>query len=173
MEYEIVEKSLENVEEYVRVNALAWKESYQEIVDQEFLDFINSEVGIQESVEKQKQKLSLIGSRGYLLKVNQKYVGILSLGASVDSRFPEGGEIQAIYLLNEVKRQGYGTILFDFGVSKLREMRFRQMIISCLQDNVVANQFYQHKGGKNIGTRVFKLPNQELIENVYLFDIEK
>lgn len=33
MEYEIVKKSLENVEEYVRVNALAWKESYQGIID--------------------------------------------------------------------------------------------------------------------------------------------
>lgn len=173
MEYEIVEKSLENVEDYVRVNALAWKETYQGIVDQEFLDFINSEVGIQESVERQKKKLSLGDKSSYLLKVNQKYVGILSLVTSLDSCFPEGGEIQAIYLLNEVKHQGYGTILFDFSVSKLQEMGFRQMIISCLQDNVSANQFYQHKGGKKIGTRVFKLPNQEFIENVYLFDIGK
>ena len=97
MEYEIVEKSLENVEDYVRVNALAWKETYQGIVDQEFLDFINSEVGIQESVERQKKKLSLGDKSSYLLKVNQKYVGILSLGTSLDSCFPEGGEIQAIY----------------------------------------------------------------------------
>ena len=64
MEYEIVEKSLENVEDYVRVNALAWKETYQGIVDQEFLDFINSEVGIQESVERQKKKLSLPLKKG-------------------------------------------------------------------------------------------------------------
>ena len=65
MEYEIVEKSLENVEDYVRVNALAWKETYQGIVDQEFLDFINSEVGIQESVERQKKKLSLGDKSSY------------------------------------------------------------------------------------------------------------
>ena len=43
------------------------------------------------------------------------------------------------------------------------------MIIGCLDGNS-SNEYYKHIGGKFIKTRISKLPNQELIENVYYFD---
>lgn len=33
-----------------------------------------------------------------------------------------------------------------------------------------ANEYYKHIGGKFVKIRTFKLPNQELPENVYYYD---
>lgn len=139
MNYNIETLNENNIEEYVRTNAFAWKETYKR----------------------------------FLLKLNNKPVGNLSIGISLDENFPNIGEIKAIYLLEEVKHQGYGKILFNKAVQELQKMNFKTMIISCLEENTNANEFYKHLGGNLVGTRPFTLPNQTLTENIYYFNIEK
>ena len=43
------------------------------------------------------------------------------------------------------------------------------MIIGCIKENP-SNEFYKHLGGKYIKQRIYRLPNQELIENVYYYE---
>ena len=121
MNYNIETLNENNIEEYVRTNAFAWKETYKR----------------------------------FLLKLNNKPVGNLSIGISLDENFPNIGEIKAIYLLEEVKHQGYGKILFNKAVQELQKMNFKTMIISCLEENTNANEFYKHLGGNLVGTRPF------------------
>lgn len=173
MNYTIETLNENNIEEYVRTNAFAWKETYKGIVNDEFLDLINTEEEIQKSVEKQKAQLQNKTKKRFLLKLNNKPVGNLSIGISLDENFPNIGEIKAIYLLEEVKHQGYGKILFNKAVQELQKMNFKTMIISCLEENTNANKFYKHLGGNLVGTRPFTLPNQTLTENIYYFNIEK
>ena len=47
MNYIIEKMSLNNVEDYARVNSLAWKQSYKGIVNDDFLELINTEPEIQ------------------------------------------------------------------------------------------------------------------------------
>ena len=47
MDYIIEKMNLANVEDYVRVNSVAWKESYKGIVNDDFLELINMEAEIQ------------------------------------------------------------------------------------------------------------------------------
>ena len=172
MDYKIEERSLDNLEDYIRVNALAWKETYQGIIDKDFLDLINREEEIKKAVDRQKDHLADEEQKKYILKVNGKSVGMLALGASQDKNYPQMGEIKALYLLERVKHQGYGKVLFEKGIADFKKMGFHSMIISCLQANQNANHFYLHQGGKLVGTRAFSLPDQEeLIENVYSFEI--
>ena len=173
MNYTIETLNENNIEEYVRTNAFAWKETYKGIVNDEFLDLINTEEEIQKSVERQKAQLQNETKRRFLLKVNNKPVGNLSIGISLDENFPNIGEIKTIYLLEEVKHQGYGKILFNKAVQELQKMNFKTMIISCLEENTNANEFYKQLGGNLVGTRPFTLPNQTLTENIYYFNIEK
>ena len=44
MNYIIEKLSIDNVEYYARVSALAWKQSYKGIVNDDFLELINTEV---------------------------------------------------------------------------------------------------------------------------------
>ena len=50
MDYKIEKLNIENVEYYARVNALAWKQSYKGIVNDDFLELINTEPEIQKTI---------------------------------------------------------------------------------------------------------------------------
>ena len=57
MNYVFEYLSVENAEDYARVNALAWKQSYKGIIDNNFLELINTEEEIQESIVRLKNGL--------------------------------------------------------------------------------------------------------------------
>ena len=107
--------------------------------------------------------------KSYLLKVNNKYMGLFRVCKSKDINYQDIGELQALYLLNEVKHMGYGRILFEKACDEVKKMGFNSMIVGCLSDNTNANSFYKHIGGVLVSSRDFTLPNQTLNENVYLF----
>ena len=127
MNYIISKLNKYNVEDYVRVNSLAWKQSYKGIVDKNFLDLINTEEEIQKSIKK------------------------------------------CVNSLDEIKGKGFGKILYNKAIEKLKIMGYKDIIIACLKDNS-SNEFYKHMGGKLVNTNLLKIYNQELIENIYLFE---
>ena len=53
------------------------------------------------------------GSFRYLLKVNNEYVGIFRVRETKYEGFEDYGELDALYLLNKAKNNGYGKIMFD------------------------------------------------------------
>lgn len=167
----VIEKMNENnALDYARVNALAWLQSYKDIVDEDYLKSINTEEKIQKTSEILKENLE-DGSRRFLLKVNDEYVGILRVRKTKYSKYSECGELGALYLLDSVKGYGFGKVLFLKAVKELKEMKYNSMIVGCLQDNP-ANEFYKHMKGKLVNTNLLTLPNkQQIIENLYYYDI--
>ena len=113
MNYVIEELSVNNAEDYARVNVLAWKQSYKGIVNDNFIALINTEEEIQKTIEKLKNGLGNNRNIAFLLKVDNKPVGILRVRESKYDKYSDCGELGAIYLLDEVKGKGYGRILFQ------------------------------------------------------------
>ena len=79
MNYIISKLNKYNVEDYVRVNSLAWKQSYKVIVDKNFLDLINTEEEVQKSIKKCLNSLDKIDNKGFILYVDNKPVGMLRI----------------------------------------------------------------------------------------------
>ena len=71
MDYIIENMNEDNVESYARVNALSWKQSYKGIVNEDFLELINTEPEIQTAISNLKNGLN-DGSRRFLLKYNNE-----------------------------------------------------------------------------------------------------
>lgn len=166
--YSIQELDLTNVEDYARVNALAWKQSYKGIVNDKFLNLINQEDEIQKSIVKLKNNLNDSSNKGFVLYVDNKAVGMLRVGSSREEKYKDVGELRAIYLLDEAKHKGLGRILYEKALNELRKMGYKDIIIACLKENPT-NEFYIHMGGKLVDTNPFNLPNQQLEENVYYY----
>ena len=166
MNYVIKELNYNNVEDYVRVNVLAWKQSYKGIVNDDFLNFINTEEQIQKIIDRVRKNIK----KGFILYVDGKPVGMCCIGSSRQDNYKDIGELQAIYLLDEVKSKGYGKILYNKAVDELKKMGYSSMIIGCLKENS-SNEFYKHMGGKLVDNSIFNLPNQQLEENIYYFNI--
>ena len=170
MNYIIEKLSIDNVEYYARVNALAWKQSYKGIVNDDFLELINTEEEIKNAISNLKESLN-DSSRRFLLKYNNDYVGILRVRKTKYDKYSDCGELGALYLLDVIKGKGYGKKLFNKAINELKEMNYDKMIVGCLSENI-SNEFYKHIGGKFIGTNPLTLPNgQELIENLYYYEI--
>ena len=169
MNYNIEELNHDNVSDYVKVNTKAWQETYKGIVNDSFLELINTPEEINKSIERKKKDINKEFDKSYLLKVNNKYMGVFRVCKSKDINYQDIGELQALYLLNEVKHQGFGKILFEKVKEEVKKMGFNSMIVGCLALNTNANSFYKHMGGVLVSSRDFTLPNQTLKENVYLF----
>ena len=167
MNYYIEELNLNNIKDYVIVNAKAWQETYKGIVNDEFLELINTKEEINNSIVKKSLNNSF--DKSFLLKVDKMPVGVIRVCKSRDDNYQNIGEIRALYLLNNVKHQGFGKILFEKAKEEVKKMGFNSMIVGCLALNTNANNFYKHMGGVLDSNRDFKLPNQTINENVYLF----
>jgi len=168
--YVIEPMDLHNTLSYARVNALAWLQTYKGIVDDEFLQFINTEEEIRKASNNLKNGLN-DDSKRFLLKFDSQYVGILRIRKTKYEKYLECGELGALYLLDNVKGKGFGKILFQKAVEELKHMGYKSMIIGCLVGNS-SNEFYKHMGGKLVDTNLFVLPNgNKLLENLYYFDI--
>lgn len=170
MNYIIEDMSIDNVEYYARVNALSWKQSYKGIVNDDFLDLINTEEEINKAISNLKEGLNDTSKR-FLLKYNDEYVGIVRVRKTKYDKYQDCGELGALYLLDCAKGKGFGKILFEKAMNELNKQGYSKMILGCLTENP-SNEFYKHMGGKLVDTNPLTLPNgQELMENLYIYDL--
>ncbi|MBR2677897.1 MAG: GNAT family N-acetyltransferase [Bacilli bacterium] len=170
MSYVIEDLRTDNAEDYAKVNILAWRQSYKGIVNDDFLDLLNTENKYKETVEKLIRNLNEDRNKAFILRVDEKPVGILRVRKSQFEDYPDYGQLGAIYLLDEVKGKGYGRILFNKAVEVLKDWGYTKMINGCFEGNP-SNEFYKRMGGKFVGTTMLTLQNgQELVENLYCYD---
>lgn len=168
MNYEFEEMSQANVMEYAKINIKSWVESYKNIVDEDYLESINT------INELQNRKAALInnlkdGSLRYLLKVNNEYVGIFRVRKTKYEGYEDYGELGSLYLLNKVKKNGYGKIMFDRAKRELSQMGYEKMIVGCLEENP-SNNFYIHMGGVFFKKNPIRIGEQDFFENIYIFE---
>lgn len=110
---EIKEITIEDIPDYVKVNIKAWQESYKGLIGDEIL--IDVENNVENSIKRQIDKFEedkKNGVKKFILKVNNEPVGMMSVGKSRNKKYEGKGELEALYLLDKVKKKGYGKQLF-------------------------------------------------------------
>ena len=168
MNYQIEKMNENNALDYAKVSATVWNQSYRGIVSQEFLNDINRAEKIERMTINLKNATE-DGSQRFLLKENNEYVGIVRVRETKYTEYRDYGELGALYLLDKAKKKGYGKILFKFAQEQLKKLGYYKMIVGCLEDNP-ANDFYKHMGGKFIKQYPIKIGNQNMKENIYLYE---
>ena len=168
MNYEFEIMNQANAMEYARINIKSWVESQVNIVDEDYLDSINT-ISEAENMKAALTGSLMDGSLRYLLKVNDEYVGIFRVRETKYEGFEDYGELGALYLLNRVKNNGYGRIMFDRAKRELKQMGYDKMIVGCLEGNP-SNNFYIHMGGVFLKKNPIRIGGQDLNENIYVFE---
>lgn len=167
---EIKELTLEDIPDYVKVDTLAWQESYKGLIADSILDEVvnNIENYIQKQINKfDNDKKNNI--KKFVFKVNNEAVGMTGIGKSTYEKYEDSGELYSLYLLNKVKKKGYGKMLFYHDVKELIGLGFNSMVIGCLVNNP-ANDFYKHMGGKLIEVITKKIKGYNMTENIYYYE---
>ena len=167
MEYKIRRRKKDDCFSIAKVVTIAWMETYHGIINDEFLDNLpNTE---HDRGEKAYNDFDENNNHQFVLEIDNKIVGFINVGYTFDNDYKNQGEIFALYIIKKYKGNGLGKKLTKIGIDELKRIGCSKMIIGCLEDNP-SNEYYKHIGGKFIKKRLFKLPNQELYENVYYFD---
>jgi N-acetylglutamate synthase-like GNAT family acetyltransferase len=167
---EIKELTLEDIPDYVKVDTLAWQESYKGLIADSILDEVANNV--ENSIQKQINKFDndkKNNIKKFVFKVNNEAVGMTGIGKSTYEKDEDIGELYSLYLLNKVKKKGYGKMLFYHDVKELIGLGFNSMVIGCLVNNP-ANDFYKHMGGKLIEVVTKKIKGYNMTENIYYYE---
>ena len=167
---EIKELTLEDIPDYVKVNTLAWQESYKGLIADSILDEVLNIV--EDSIQKQIKKFDndkKNNIKKFVFKVNNEAVGMTGIGKSTYEKYEDIGELYSLYLLNKVKKKEYGKMLFYYDVKDLIGVGFNSMVIGCLVNNP-ANNFYKHMGGKLIEVVTKKIKGYNMKENIYYYE---
>ena len=145
-----------------------WNETYRGIVDDEFLDNLKN--------TEEKRYINAINNFDeksdiqYIIKKDKKIIAYLKLSKIKDDEYKEYIELQSLYVLKEYQKAGIGKELIQKAFNEAKKAGYKKMIIGCLEENR-SNGFYKKMGGKFVKKREFKLPNQTLYENVYMYNL--
>lgn len=167
MNYIIRRKEKKDCYEIANVVTIAWQETYRGIINDEFLDNLpNTE---EERGKKTYDSFNENDNHVFVLEIDNKVVGFIKVGITDDKDYLNCGEIYSIYIIKKYKGNGFGKKLIEKGIEELKKLNCNKMIIGCIKENP-SNEFYKHLGGKYIKQRIYRLPNQELIENIYYYE---
>ena len=165
----IREKRIADIPEFTLLVNEVWNETYRGIVADEFLD--NMKNTIDDRIKRQTDNFYEKDSYSYVLVDNDKLIGYTSVDKSREEEYPNSGELSSLYLLKKYQGNGYGRMLFEYSLNKIKELGYSDYIIGCL-DNNPTNEFYKKMGGKLYKQKNKKIGNKDYIENYYIFEVK-
>lgn len=170
MEY-LKEVTINDIETLVELNINIWKETYEKILPNPFLESLkkNKNALVKEEEERFIDD-KLDGTRKYLLIIDDEAVGYLIIGRCDIEEYNGLGEINALYLTKKVQNKGYGKKILEKALKELKSMGFMEVIIGCINESS-SNKFFLSHGAKYLCQRKRYIMDLEILENLYLYEL--
>ena len=108
-------------------------------------------------------------SRFYIVKNNEEVVAYMKL--NFDKAQTEAGhdntlEVQRIYVLQEYKGKSIGKLLIQKAIEIGKSYNLNYIWLGVWENNIGAIKFYEKQGFKKFSTHIFKLGEDEQIDNL-------
>ena len=145
------------------VHIRAWHETYRGIMPDKALD----DLSIARSTEAWAKRLAALPDRHFVavaLDARQQIVGFVSAGPKRLPELPSDGEVHAINLVSEAKRQGVGVQLMRAAAQHLADSGFQSLGLWVLERTMAARAFYERLGGRVAARREEDFVGARLIE---------
>ena len=151
------------------INIHAWRSAYKDIISQQYLDELDikkSEVNWAEGFTKHNDLIRLV-----CLSEEGIVCGYLCGGRARDKNGKIDGELYAIYVSPNKKRNGCGELLFKEFKKELIRLEFKNMNVWVLEANYSGRKFYEKMGGlQSSHTKYFSIGEQKLLEISYVYN---
>jgi len=151
-----------------KVHIESWKETYEGIINQEYLDSLKIEdrLGLWERGLSQIPQQSTV-----FVAVNpdNEVVGFASFGKERTGNFLADGELYAIYIQKKYQRGKLGLKLLQEGVGQLLEQGYTSMLVWVLEENN-SRKFYESLHPIKAGIEVDKIAGKDHVELAYMWD---
>jgi ribosomal protein S18 acetylase RimI-like enzyme len=162
----IREATPDDVAGIARVHVESWRTAYRGILPDSFLDGLTPE----SREERWRERLTNPVLQQFTLVVEDelgRLVGFAFGGPERDGTPGYDGEVYAIYLLAEWRRQGIGRQLLGLSARHLMEQGFRTAMLWAMEANRRARSFYEVLGGQLVGRKMMIIADTPQIEVAY------
>lgn len=101
-------------------------------------------------------------SEFFFARLNEEVIGYLKINfgkAQTDVKYPEGMEIERIYILSEYFGKNVGKMLYDKALESARKKKVNFVWLGVWEKNPRAIKFYEKNGFVRFGNHNFKFGN--------------
>lgn len=157
----------EDIPSIARVHVDSWRTAYRGIVSDAFLaglSYVKSE-------DRHRRHMAQPGTVSLVAELPRDgIVGFLNGGSerTGDAQFP--GELYAIYILAQHRRQGMGAALVEHWAADLRRTTVNAALVWVLADNKPGIAFYQRFGARQLREQMIEIGGVSLRELAYGWD---
>lgn len=134
--------SIGKVPEVSAVLARCWRAAYKGVVDDAYLAALEDshwEEFLANSID-DKTTACIVAED------ESQVVGVSIFGKSITEKYPDDGEIIALYVLPEFIGQKIGHLLFEQAQQSIRAQGYRDCTICTFKQNIKAIRFYESRG---------------------------
>lgn len=151
-----------------KVHIQSWKETYADIVSQEYLDSLKVENRLklwETSLSENPNAAPVFVA----VNSSEEIIGFGSFGEERTGDFNADGELFAIYILEKYKRGKLGSKLLLAGVEELLGKNFISMLVWVLEENG-SRKFYENMHPQKAAVEVIKIGDREHVEIAYVWE---
>lgn len=150
-----------------RVHVESWRTAYRGIIPDAFLDGLS----YQKHEERHHRYMSKPDTLYFVAEsAAAEIIGFLMGGRERTGDPQYTGEIYAIYLLHDHRRQGTGSALVAHWAEGLQRTGITSAMVWVLANNTPAIRFYQQTGGKYLREQTIEIGGVSLKEHAYGWD---
>jgi ribosomal protein S18 acetylase RimI-like enzyme len=127
-----------------QVHVAAWKSAYRGLLPDNVLD----RLAVDDVERRWKERIAKPWGHIFVVEKKDRLVGFVACGGSQDEDIDQDkvGEIYVLYVHPEEWRRGYGTVLLDKAIGRLRGDGVEKVILWVLRGNELALGFYEAAG---------------------------
>jgi L-amino acid N-acyltransferase YncA len=151
-----------------KVHVESWKETYEGIISQSYLDSLKIE-DRKPLWEKSLSETADISPVFVAVNLDGEIVGFASFGKERTGKFNADGELYAIYILKAYQRGKLGLRLLHEGLEELLEQNYTSMLVWVLEQNG-SRMFYESLQPIKAGEEIDKIAGQEYVELAYVWN---
>ena len=146
-----------------------WKTAYKGIIDNEYLESLKVEDNYQ-------KRLKDYNENGFVVaELNGEIVGFCRY--TLENLFSKelteiDGEISALYVKPELKRNGIGRKLVEYVFNEFKKNGNENIVLWCLKENYPSRAFYEKMGGVLCGESTINRGGKEYKEVGYRYEID-
>lgn len=162
----IKECSLEDIEKLKYISEKTFCETYSsENTEEDMKNYLKENF----SYEHIESEVKNSASRFYIVEHNKEIIAYMKLNfdkAQIDKGHNNTLEVQRIYVLQEYKGNQIGKRLIEKAIQIGRDNDLKYIWLGVWENNINAIKFYEKQGFEKFGTCIFKLGEDEQIDNL-------
>ncbi len=128
------------------VKRKCWLTTYRGIYDDDLLDNFDYE----KTANTFSSIINSEDSELYVAEVDNKIIGFLSYGKPLHAFRDYEQELSMLYILEEYRGQGIGTLMFQLAKDNIRRDGYDRFVVSANKYNNKARDFYIKMGGEEV-----------------------